>query len=967
MYFRKSLVTLFLSLFFHFSHGQILKGKIFSSASSQPLASIKVVAKSLRDTSNKFIVFTDSLGNFSITTGRGMFGVWISKDGYISDYKLAKMFLGDTNFGIIILKDTASRLKEAIITGNAAPATQRGDTSEYNAAAYKTNPDATAEDLLKKLPGMTVQNGQVTAQGEQVKKVTVDGKDWFGDDASAVLRNLPAEVVDKMQVFDRGSDQSNFSRVDDGSSSKSINIVTKKGLLNGKFGKAYTGYGTNDRYQAGFNYNTFKGERRFSILGLTNNINQQNFTSQDLLGLSMGSGGGGRMGGTGTSGGSGMGSSGYSGGSYGMGSQTGFNVNQASGINTTQSFGFNYIDKLSSHVSVAASYFINAGTNDKSSEIHRTYINNFNPEVSQIYNENSNNTNKSLNHRVNLRLTWMIDTSNTLLYTPRLSFQNSNLSQVFVAGYNTKYDTLNKSMTDFSNKGSGMNLNNTLLYMHKFKKSGRTISVNAANEINTKTSTSYNDNRNYTFVNLPYVIHDSAYFLNQNISNDAPSEKWNTKLTYTEPLSAKSTVSIEYAYNYTKNESNKTTYNYDSLTGKYSKLDNSLSNVFNSRFTTQQMGAMYSYRGTKLTFSTGGNYQIYNLTGSQLKPIADEVKFQMNNFLPRIMLNYKFSKSANLRAFGRMSTNAPNINQLQNVIDNSNPLLLTTGNSNLDQEISRFGVIRFSKVNVEKGKNFFAGMMGNSTGNYITNNTTFFNKDTQISEGFTAQRGSQLSKPVNIQGYYTARIFGNYGFPLKRIKSNLNLNGSYSYSHTPGFINGQKNIAGTETYNAGAVISSNINENLDFTISYTGNYYNTLNSLQTKLNNQYFNHMANVKFNYILFKKFVFNTEWTYNNYSGLSNGFNQTFMLWNSAIAYKFLKKNAGELRFSCFDMLKQNNSIARTITETYVEDNITKVLQQYFMLTFTYNLRKLNGNMPAQNPPMGMPPNSTGSPHGH
>lgn len=951
-----------LFLFTQNAVSQSITGKVGNAVSGKPMNGVTVVAVSFRDTTAKFTARTDSSGNFTVVANRGIYRVIIAQDGFRTWQGVAKLFRGDTNLGFIKLMDTALRMNEAVVMGKAASAVQRGDTSEYNAAAYKTNPDATAEDLIKKMPGVTVQNGNVTAHGEQVKKVTVDGKDWFGDDASAVLRNLPAEVVDKMQIFDRGSDQSNFSRVDDGTSSKSINIVTKKGLSNGKFGKAYVGYGTDERYQGGFNYNTFKGERRFTLLGMANNINQQNFTSSDLLGLSTGSGGGGRMG----MGGMGMGGGSYGsgGGNYSMGGgQNSFSINQSNGINTTRSLGFNYIDKWNSHLSVAASYFFNSGINEKNSNVFRNYINNLNPEVSQLYNEKSDNTNNTYNHRANLRLTYTIDTNNIILYTPRLSFQHSDLTQVFSAGYRTRLDTLNNSNTRFTNIGSGMNLNNTVLLMHKFKKYGRNFSLNITNEINTKESEANNNNSNYTF--QPF---DSAFFINQRTKTSGPSTKWNTRFTYAEPLSVKSTLQFEYAYNYTKNESDKKTYNYDSATYGYTRVDTSLSNAFNNHFSTQQIGLMYMYRDAKWMFSVGGNFQIYNMTGQQVIPQREAVTFSMKNFLPRIMLNYKMSKTANIRAFGRASTNAPSVSQLQTVVDNSNPLLLTTGNKYLDQEVSGFGVIRYSKVNVEKGRNFFIGVLGNTTRNYISNNTTFFSNDTQISEGFTAQRGSQITRPVNLQGYYSTRVFGNYGFPLKLIKSNINFNGAYSFSHTPGLINDIKNIASTQNYNAGVVISSNISENIDFTASYSGNYYNTSNSYQKSLNNEYYTHNASLKANYILFKKLVFNTEYTLSNYSGLSNGFNQTFALWNAAIAYKFLKKNAGELRFSCFDMLKQNQSISRTITETYVEDNSTRVLQRYFMLTFTYNLRKINGKMPtAPTPPAGMPPGMMGPPPGH
>ena len=205
------------------------------------------------------------------------------------------------NLGNVSMDKKGKDLAAVTVVARATPVIQKGDTSQFSASQYKVNPDASTEDLIKKMPSITVaKDGTVTAQGEQVRKITIDGKDFFGDDASAALRNLPSEVVDKIQVFDRLSDQAQLTGVDDGNSTKAINIVTKSGLKNGQFGRAYVGYGTDERYAAGGNVSFFKGDRRLSLVGNFNNINQQNFGSQDLLGLtssggraSAGGGGGG--------------------------------------------------------------------------------------------------------------------------------------------------------------------------------------------------------------------------------------------------------------------------------------------------------------------------------------------------------------------------------------------------------------------------------------------------------------------------------------------------------------------------------------------------------------------------------------------------------------------------------------------------------------------------------------------------
>ena len=274
--------------------------------------------------------------------------------GYKPVFKSIEITNQDLNIPIINLKQASTNLKEVTVEAQQALATQNGDTTSFRANAYKVNKDATAEDLVSKMPGVTVVDGKVQAQGEEVKQVLVDGKRFFGDDASAVLKNLPAEVIDKVQVFDKKSDQSQFTGFDDGNASKTINIVTKAQFKNGVFGKAYGGYGYEDKFKGGATVNIFKGDRRITVLAQSNNINEQNFASEDLVGVSSSGGGGGRRGG------------GQGGPGGGNNPSENFQSNTQNGINTTSLFGLNYADKWGKKTEVTASYFFNWTQNDSS-------------------------------------------------------------------------------------------------------------------------------------------------------------------------------------------------------------------------------------------------------------------------------------------------------------------------------------------------------------------------------------------------------------------------------------------------------------------------------------------------------------------------------------------------------------------------------------------------------------------------
>ena len=318
------------------SHAQTssISGNLQDDTNKKPVRGATISLLLRRDSTLVKNALSDSAGYFNFSNiVKDSFIVTINAIDYQQYVSLVVLKDSSIDLGTLSLIRQGKDLSNVTIVAKAPPVSQKGDTTQYSASQYKVNPDATAEELIKKMPGITVDKaGTVTAQGEQVKKVTVDGKDYFGDDATATLKNLPAEIIDKIQVFDRLSDQAQFTGFDDGNSSKSINIVTKTGNRNGQFGRIYAGYGTDDRYAAGGNVSFFKGDRRLSLVGLFNNINQQNFGNEDLLGVTSsaagGRGGGGRSGGN-------------RGGGGNSGNANNFLVGQQNGISTTNAFGIN--------------------------------------------------------------------------------------------------------------------------------------------------------------------------------------------------------------------------------------------------------------------------------------------------------------------------------------------------------------------------------------------------------------------------------------------------------------------------------------------------------------------------------------------------------------------------------------------------------------------------------------------------
>ncbi|MBL0355517.1 MAG: TonB-dependent receptor [Chitinophagaceae bacterium] len=879
-------------------------------------------------------VVSDSSGNFLFTdVAIDSFIITVNNVNYQQFVSFIFMKGIEQDMGVILLFHQGKDLANITIVAKTPPVKQIGDTTQYSASQYKVNPDASAEDLIKKMPGITVDKaGTVTAQGDQVKKITVDGKDFFGDDATAALKNLPAEIIDKIQVFDRLSDQAQFTGFDDGNSTKSINIVTRTGTKNGQFGRIYAGYGTNDRYAAGGNVSFFKGDRRLSFVGLFNNINQQNFGAEDLLGVTSSSGGG-RQGGS------------NRGGNRGGGNTNNFLVGQQNGISATNAVGVNYSDKWSKKLDVTGSYFFNNSKTNNNQLTNDEYF--IKDAANQFYDESNLSEANNFNHRVNLRMEYRIDSSNSLIFTPSISFQKNN-SDRLVSG--TRYYTLSDlvSSTKYTTNSniSGFNTSNNLLFRHAFAKKGRTISVNAGIGGNHRAGDVYLESINQYF-NSP-GNNDSIQQYTSQLTNGT---NYSGNIVYTEPIGKKGQVQFNYSPSVSKNKSDQLVYKYDAGSDKYNLFDDSLSNRFDNTVTSHTAGTSFRVGDRDNMFSIGLSYKYTELNSDQLFPQRATVNKSFSNLLPNLMWRKKFSATSSLNIMYRANTNAPSISQLQNVINNTNPLFLTTGNPNLKQQTTNVLTGRYTFTNSVKGSSFFANVYLQQANNYITNASFIAVKDSVLNNNILLSKGSQLTRPVNVNGYISLRSFLTFGMPLKFIKSNFNINGGVSWTKIPGIINDAKSTTNNYTYSTGAVISSNISEYIDFNISYNASFNVSSNSIQPQLNNHYTIQNAGVQLNLLSKKGWFLQNDVSNQSYKGLSAGFNQNYWLWNAAIGKKFLNKQAGELKLSVFDLLKQNRSISRTITESYIEDVQNQVLTQYFMLTFSYKLKNFGIAKPTGN----------------
>jgi hypothetical protein len=938
---------------------------------AQQVQPIKIIGKFINDTDKTILtgvvvtLYTpDSLKQFITTTDNN--GIFEFDNVVPARYRLRASFLGyidfnirlaesfkDINMGTQRMKFGTTNMKTVTIHG-IVPVQQKEDTTEYNADAFKTQPDATAEDLVNKMPGITSQNGSVSVNGEQVTQVLVDGTPFFGDDPMVALKNLPAEVIDKIQVFDKLSDQAQFTGFDDGNTQKTINIVTKRNRRNGTFGKAYGGYGTDQRYLAGGNMNFFNGPSRFSVIGLANNINQQNFATEDILGMLGGSGNGGSGQGRGGSGG-GPRSGGGGGGGFGGGSNissTGSGLTRGSGnylvgtqggITTTNSIGLNYTDAWDKNrVKLSSSYFFNNAVNANSTISNTAYT-----SLPETIDQSTTTGSTNYNSRINGRLEWNLDTNNAIYVILK-----GNIQQTLTSAATDETEFITDMVQSLSNTNTfsssrGYDYSGNILYMHKFHKRGRTISWNVGFDDNNKNTPGglMAADQYFVYDTTTKTTNSTTTLINQQYTQPTYGNTLSSSLSYTEPIDSNSILQFNYSPSVNINNTEKRTYNYDSLGEAYILPDTALSNQYQNTYITQAVGISYRLNhGKKYYIMVSVNPQYSTLNAQELYPLSNVPAVQRNyvSVLPRVIFNYKFSQSKNIRIMYRSNVTPPTISQLQNVVNNSNPLLLNTGNPQLKQDFEQSFITRYGATNANAGTTFLVYGFANYIQNYIGNESFIPLKDSTLSDGTLLYKGSQLSEPMNMQGYWNAKGFITYGWLIRPLKVNLNFNSGVVFTRTPALINDVPNYSSNYTYSEGVVLSSDISENVDFTLSYTGNYSTVTNTLQNQEDDNYYTGVATGKLNLIFFKGLIVNTSLSQTSYSGLAQIYNQAIYLWNGSLGYKFLKNKMLQISISANDILNQNTSITRTVTDTYIQDSQTVVLRRYFMLNLQLNIRK-------------------------
>lgn len=867
-----------------------------------------------------------TMGAFAYTDLKGAFTIknvkpkeYILKVGFLGmgSYEKKITITENTKLDAIKLAPEATLIEGAEVTAARIPILIKKDTIEYDAQSFRVAPNSNVEELLKRLPGVEVDaDGTVRAQGETVQNVMVDGKRFFGDDPKMATKNLPADAVDKVQVYDRRSDNSEFTGIDDGSREKTINLILKPDRKNGAFGYASGAYGGPDsRYDAKLSLNQFSDKRQMALLAGSNNINNQGFSFQDYMQFSggmqnMARGGGGsfRMGGGGDSG-------------------LPVSNRPSDGFSKATNVGFQFTQRYGKENELNASYFFNQFNQVTERDLNRL---NFLPSGNFTTVENSLNDSENLNHRLNITWDQRIDTFTAVKFISNLSFTNSFADNYqFQVNRSAEDALISDYNTNLNSSGVNLRWNGSVALRRKFEKRGRNLGLTVAGRYNQQDQKMLLDALNREMfggnLNELTILQDQR----QNNSN----HNFSINAQFTEPIGNRQYLEAQYLYN--KNPMRNVRQVFDILDNNDLELNDTLSSAYNAAFDYHRAGISYRVVRDRTNFSTGFNWQNSFLNGVVVG--ADQpIKRNFYYLLPNIRWNFEVARAKNINLNYETSIREPSITQLQPLPNNTDPNNIYLGNAELQPEYTHRVNARYSSFDVATFSNFFLSINASVTKDKISESIT------------TNEQFSRIRRPINVSQASDMSFRGNFGQPIKAISGlRYNVGAGINFNKSLAEVNLVENETFRVTPSTDLRLFYQWGSYLDMDASTTLLFINTRYSVNSDQNQQFqtYSHRYNIRVNYP--DKWQLTTGVNLIQNRGQAGTFNQDVPIWTASLSRFIFKKDKGEIKIIAYDLLNRNLGITRNADVNFVEDSRILSLGRYFLLEFRYNINSTPGMM--------------------
>lgn len=811
----------------------------------------------------------------------------------------------NTNIGKICLQPVI--LDEVEIKAVPPLAVRQGDTTRFNMAALKIAVDADLEELLKKLPGFEIVDGKIIAQGKEVTKLYIDGMEYSFNDPGAALKNLPAKLVARIKMYDDRSEEAKFSGYDDGKKFRSLNIETHDPNQLKVFGRTKAGYGITDplkntfrenNYQAALSANLFDQKRKVTISGdMRNDGNNNKLPDSHYQG--------------------------------------------AGGDNNSHALYTNLSLKLGKNVMFSGNYRFSGHNSYSATSTKQVYFPTDRYQ-NRIYDSENHSWGDGMNHSMNVYTEIRLNEKNSITFSPVFSASENNSKALSISGNIQDNDTISTSDMLSKDKSSMRSVGGNLLWMHAFRKKGRTFTFRADGNYNRNLSDQSQNNLEGT-LNDENTHTDTLK--NLLMTNRRTGYRWNVSVTWSEPLTEHARLGLNYSYRENTDYSDKMSMSYrdkgfEELIGIDTAQTNQLQNVYR----VHSYGVNYNYYFKKLRFN--GGFSISNTLMDNRYKYLGQVDSLMQSvytdIFPNLNLSIELKENRNLDISYFGNSSSPNSGQLQNVLDISNPLQVYKGNPVLKKSYHHSVTMNYSGSVSEKSVFYYSALTLGQTLNQITSNVKFLERDTVIN-GYTLIRGARYTTPVNLNGDWNASVNMNYSFPLEKLKLRMNLSLSYRFSHSPSIYDDLKNLTNTHSSDLGINVNTNISDNFDFNISAASAYSYSRNS--TTGGSQYFNETIQTGIRWIFWEGFFTNVNYNgsfYINKKGET--FNQSKHILNAGIGKKWGKNRNMELALHANDMLNQRNTMNYSLNDLYSETSFQTMPSSYYLLSFSYRFNSMD-----------------------
>ncbi len=877
-----------------------IKARLIDST-KQPLVGASAILYFQKDSLLTGYGLTDEQGEFVIPkVAPGEYYLQINYVGYLVVNKsLSKdQFNGTVDLGTIELKQNTDL--EAVVVTN-APLEVRKDTIIYDADAFKTKENATVEDLLKKLPGIEVDDdGTITAQGEEVQNVLVDGKKFFGDDPKIVTKNLPAEAVKNVEVYDKKSEKAEFTGVDDGEEEKTVNLELREDYKKGWFGNVRAGGGVDQDSEALYNgkalVNRFNPQNQLSFIAATNNTNESTFSYRDYFTMT--------------------------GQSFGPGktittsnSTLNIGTNPSSGVSTNNLLGTNWNRNFGDEVEVHADYYFNQIVNRLNQSVHREYFQNSN---NIIYDLLSDGKNTNGNHRLTSDVTWKPNKKNEwkleseFVFAKNDSDSNSESETLSQSG---ELENKNKEIQQNDGNNFGANLN--VYWKHRFKKQGRSIFFKAGYN---NTATDYDQ---YTLASTNFYLSNENNTLDQLLASNYGIDTWSGGMSYTEPLNNSQYVELNYNLS---NDAELRDQNYFDLSTGSEVFDPNLSNEFHRDYISNTGNISYKIMKEKFKLSVIMGFQAAMLNGVTSSS-SQEIKRNFNQFQPSFNFSYDFTESKHFSLFGNTRLSPPSVIQLQPAIDNTNPLNLYQGNPDLDAE-----------KNYTSGVNYFSFNRFSFT-HFSVNSYINYQKDNIVTSQYFDENRVQTTTPVNVDYNWSWNNNVHFGTAIRPIRSRIRTSYSGTLNQGQLFLNSIINDFDRWNNTVRFFIENTNTEKFNIELSASWNYSNQRYSENEARNQDFFNQRYRTSFEYDGIEHWEFNTDFNYRIYE-LGEGLeSQKLPLWGASISRNFAN-NLGNVELRVSDILNRNQGIQQSQNLNYLEEQLYNAIGRNGMLRLSWKI---------------------------